>query len=163
MWPQIRRPGSRSARTAPHHQYLPVGPSPTAAADAVEAGAQAGPRWSGLYEGEPAHCRRDARQFAAIFAHLGLMVAVFKVFRVEGPAFYGLSLLTLAALPIHYALPLRLKKPAFVAASLAALGWIFDAPTALTAVGVGAALIGACYLPVAWAWRAGIVGAIAAA
>ena len=76
-----------------------------------------------LYPGEPENCRRDARQFALTMVHLGLLVAVFKVYRIEGRAFFALGCIALAALPVHYLLPYERKKPAFLAASVVGLAW----------------------------------------
>jgi len=49
-------------------------------------------------------------------AFLGLLLAVFKVYRIEERAFQGrafqmLVTLTLVALPFHYLAPFRWKKP----------------------------------------------------
>src|SRR5262249_11618901 len=101
MWPGIRRSGA--PRIAPHRQYWPI-----FATQAIE------PRerraWTGLYPGEPATCRRDPYHFLPILAHLGLMLGVFKVFRIEGRAFQMLVGFALASLPVHYLLPYRWKK-----------------------------------------------------
>lgn len=166
MWPQIRRQGSRSARIAPHRQYAPVPPTATDVATTLTVASPSiatRSRWSGLYEGEPIHCQRNLGSFVSVLGHLALMVAVFKVFRVEGPAFFTLAVFALVALPVHYLLPYRWKKPAFVAVSVGAMAWIFDPTTTLAALTVATLLIGICYLPVAWGWRAGMVGAVAAA
>src|SRR4051812_33113190 len=126
MWPEVRR--ATALRPAPHRQYspLPTSPSPS-------------PR--GLYAGEPEACRRDLFQLLPILAHLGLLLAVFKVFRIEGRAFQTLVAFALAALPIHYALPYRWKKPCFVAVSIAGLAWVFGMVTAGYVLGMAAVLI----------------------
>jgi len=111
------------------------------------------PRW-GLYAGEPEACRRELRQLLPILAHLGLLLAVFKVFRVEGRAFQMLVAFALAALPVHYILPYRWKKPCFVAVSIAGLAWVFGLGTAGYVLLLAVLLIGVCYLPVAWKVRA---------
>src|SRR5690348_5370721 len=110
MGPDVRR--TTLFRPALHRQYVPVAPARR-----------------GLYAGEPETCRRDLLEIVPILAHLGLLLAVFKVFRIEGRAFQMLVTFALAALPIHYALPLRWKKPCFVAVSIAGLAWIFGAAT----------------------------------
>src|SRR4051812_256251 len=102
MWPEIRR--ATALRPAPHRQYTPT-PAPR----------------RGLYAGEPEACRRELRQLLPILAHLGLLLAVFKVFRVEGRAFQMIVAFALAALPVHYMLPYRWKKPCFVSVSIAGL------------------------------------------
>src|SRR5438105_1491202 len=111
MWPEIRR--ATALRPAPHRQYAPM-PA----------------QRPGLYASEPEACRRDLLQMLPILAHLGLLLAVFKVFRVEGRAFQMLVTFALAALPVHYALPYRWKKPCFVAVSIAGLAWVFGIATA---------------------------------
>jgi hypothetical protein len=165
MWPEIRRTGTRSAKTVPHRQYAPV-----VDVDPPRRPGSAARRvwdwmgsWPGLYPGEPEACRRNLHNFLPVLGHLGLMLALFKVYNVETRVFQRLFLLAVAALPVHYLAPYRWKKPLFVAASVGALAWVFDPATTLTALGVAAVLIGVCYLPVAWAARAGLVAAAAAA
>jgi D-alanyl-lipoteichoic acid acyltransferase DltB (MBOAT superfamily) len=145
MWPVIRRPGISS--TAPHRRYAPE------AAPAER---------SGLYAGEPETCRRNYAHFLPVLAHLGLLLAVFRVYRVEGRAFQTLVLFALAALPVHYLLPFRWKKPLFVAVSVGGLAWVFGLETAAAVLALAVPLIGACYLPVAWKWKALAVAALAA-
>jgi alginate O-acetyltransferase complex protein AlgI len=135
MWPEIRR--ATTLRPAPHRQYSPM--------PALR---------RGLYAGEPDACRRELRQLLPILAHLGLLLAVFKVFRVEGRAFQMLVAFTLAALPVHYMLPYRWKKPCFVAVSIAGLAWVFGLGTAGYVLLLAVILIGVCYLPIAWKVRA---------
>ena len=143
MWPEIRR--ATALRPAPHRQYSPM----------------PAPRW-GLYAGEPEACRRELRQLLPILAHLGLLLAVFKVFRVEGRAFQMLVAFALASLPVHYMLPYRWKKPCFVAVSIAGLAWVFGLGTAGYVLLLAVLLIGVCYLPVAWKVRATVLAVVAA-
>lgn len=157
MRPEIRRPEVRDPRPAPHRQYVPD----TAAEPYAPPPPPAG--WRGLYRGEPEACRRNLYHFLPILAHLGLMVGVFRAYRVEGKGFFNLVLLSLAVLPVHYLAPYRWKKPLFVAASVAGLVWVFDPATILVALAVASVLVGVCYLPVPWAARAGLVAAAAAA
>jgi D-alanyl-lipoteichoic acid acyltransferase DltB (MBOAT superfamily) len=141
MWAEIRR--DTRVRPAPHRQYAPI-PA----------------RRPGLYAGEPEACRRQLLHFLPIAAHLGLLLAVFKVFRIEGRAFQMLVTFALAALPVHYWLPYRWKKPCFVAVSIAGLAWIFGAATTGYVLALAALLIGVCYLPLAWKARAALLAAI---
>ncbi len=147
MRPEIQRPAA--ARLAPHRQFVP--------APSLEA------RPTGLFDGEPVTCRRDLRQFVPILLHLGLLLAVFKVYRVEGRAFQMLAALALVALPAHYALPYRWKKPLFVAVSVAGLVGVFGALTSAVVLGVAAVLIGVAVAPVAWRIKAATVAALAVA
>jgi alginate O-acetyltransferase complex protein AlgI len=152
MWPVIRRPGARP--TAPHRRFAP-------ALEIAPGSAHGWREWAGLYEGEPENCRRDYRHFLPVFAHLALLLIVFRAFRVEGRAFQGLVGLALVALPVHYLAPLRWKKPLFVLASMLGMAFVFGAETAAIVVGLAAPLLAACFLPIAWKWRAGIVAALA--
>jgi len=149
MRPEIRQP--QTARVAPHRRYLPI----PRVNDARET--------PGLYAGEPETCRRSLRQFVPILAHLGAMVAVFGVYRLEGRAFQMLAMTALAALPVHYALPFRCKKPFFVAVSIAGLIGVFGVAAAAVVLGIAAILIGACYLPIPWHARSGLIAATAIA
>jgi alginate O-acetyltransferase complex protein AlgI len=142
MWPELRR--ATAFRPAPHRQYAPMPAT-----------------HPGLYAGEPETCRRRWLQFLPVVAHLGLLLAVFKVFRVEGRAFQMLVTFALMALPVHYMLPFRFKKPCFVAVSIAGLAWIFGPETTGYVLVLAALLIGVCYLPVAWKIRAAILAALA--
>jgi hypothetical protein len=91
------------------------------------------------------------------------MLGVFRVFRIEGRAFQSIALLALMTLPVHYALPYRLKKPLFVTISILALAWVFGLKTAAAVLSGSLVLIGICYLPAAWTVRAGLVAAFALA
>jgi D-alanyl-lipoteichoic acid acyltransferase DltB (MBOAT superfamily) len=115
----------------------------------------------GLYRGEPEACRRRLRDFLAIALHLGLIVAVFHVFRLEGRGFLITCQVALAALPLHYALPYRWKQPVLIAATLAGLSVTFGAATAAAIGLLATLLVGLCYVPVAWAARVGMVAAFA--
>ena len=101
-------------------------------------------------------------------AFLGLLLAVFKVYRLEERAFQGrafqmLVTLALVALPFHYLAPFRWKKPLFVAVSMAGLFWVFGVQVALVVLLFAAVLIGICFLPIPWIGRAAIMAALAAA
>lgn len=154
MWPDIRRPGTRPI--APHRVYAPEAPVVAPEGSAFTRTLS----WSGLYEGEPENCRRSYRNFLPVLAHLGLLIAVFRVFRVEGRAFQTLAILAIAALPVHYLLPYRWKKPAFIAVSIGGLAWVFGMHAAGVVLGLTVPLIGACYLPIGWRWKAGLVAAL---
>jgi hypothetical protein len=100
--------------------------------------------------------------------YLALLVAVFKVYRIEERAFQGrafqmLATLALAALPLHYLAPFRWKKPLFVAVSIVGLFWVFGIQVAALVLTLAAILIGTCYLPIPWIGRAGVLATVAAA
>ncbi len=148
---------SRPRRTL-HEQYLPPAPQDQK------------PRrysWSGLYSGEPETCRRSLRPFLRNLVFLGLLLLVFKVYRIEERAYQGRSfqmLTTLAflALPLHYLVPFRWKKNFFVGVSIVGLCWIFGIQVAAPVLICATILIGICLLPIRWIARAAIVAAVAA-
>lgn len=85
---------------------------------------------------------------------LGLLVAIFERFQIEGRAFLALTTLALAGLPFHYLAPYRWKKPLFTALSIGGLFWVFGTEVGAIVVGLAAVLIGVCSLPIAWGIRA---------
>ncbi len=146
-------------RRALHQQYLPSAPAEQ------ESEQRPGAR---LYQDEPETCRRALRPFLRNLVFLGLLLAVFKVYRLEERAFQGRAFqmvvtLALVTLPAHYLAPFRWKKPLFVGISLAGLFWVFGAQVATIVLGFAAALIGICALPMPWIGRAAIMTALAAA
>ena len=146
-------------KRALHQQYLPAGPP--------EEAPSPGPS-RGLYAGEPENCRRSLRPFLRNLAFLGLLLIVFKIYRIEerayqGRAFQTLFTLAFLALPVHYLSPYRFKKPLFVAVSMAGLFWVFGGHLTAIVLALATALIGVCFLPIRWSARAAIIAAIAAA
>ncbi len=107
----------------------------------------------GLYPGEPENCRRGSREFAVVFLHLGLLLAVFHVYRVETRSFRVLAMVAAAALPVHYLASYRWKKPLFVAASMVGLTLVVGPSTAAAVLAVSAVLIALAAAPVAIPWR----------
>ena len=121
--------------------------SPTSGRAAIRVPTSALCRKAGAGAPRGASTRASPRPAAATPAsscrswrHLGLLLAVFKVYRVEGRAFQ------LAGdpragrhLPVHYLLPYRWKKPLFVAVSIAGLVWVFGTATAAGRAGLAAA------------------------
>jgi hypothetical protein len=100
-------------------------------------------------------------------AFLGLLLIVFKIYRIEerayqGRAFQTLFTLAFLALPLHYLSPYRFKKPLFVAVSMAGLFWVFGGYLTAIVLALAAALIGVCFLPIRWSARALLIAAIGA-
>jgi alginate O-acetyltransferase complex protein AlgI len=121
----------------------------------------------GLYPGEPANCRRQLRPFLITLAHLALLLAVFKEYRIEERAFQGRAFQTLVTialltLPLHYLAPFRWKKPLFVAVSMAGLFGVCGVPVAAMVLVFAGILIGTCFLPIPWIGRAAICAGLAA-
>ncbi|HEX8201764.1 MAG TPA: hypothetical protein VF590_14880, partial [Isosphaeraceae bacterium] len=133
---------------APHRRYRPI-PARR-------------PILRGLYPGEPVACRRSLRHFLPVLGHLGLLLAVVHVYRIEEPGFRLLVAIALATLPVHYALPHRLKKPAFVATSVLGLAWVGGLAVAAVVLPAALLLIGLCRCRLPWGARVAAVGAAAA-
>ena len=143
--------GPATRRLIPHRRFRPISAT-------IPVGSP------GLYAGEPENCRRRSREFLAIAVHLGLLLAVFHVYRVESPAFRILATVAAAALPAHYLAPYRWKKPVFVAASIVGLFLVVGPGPAAGVLAVSALLIGLAAAPVAIPWRARVamIAAVAA-
>ena len=145
--PLVRSPVS-TRRTPPHRRFLE----------------RLTPRLrpeKGLYQGEPEACRRNVLDLVLVLAQLGVLTGVFQLFQLEGRGFLIMTRIALIGLPIHYALPYRWKQPFLIGATLLGLGLTYDTTTALAVSLLGAFLVGLCYLPVPWAFRAGMVAAFA--
>jgi len=157
MWAETRSSVAKRRRRTLHEQYLPTAP-PDQEPEL--------PSWGGLYSGEPETCRRSLRPFLRNLAFLGLLLVVFKVYRIEERAYQGrtfqmLTTLAFLALPLHYLVPFRWKKPLFVGVSIASLFWVFGIQVAALVLTCAAVLIGICSLPIRWIGRAAIVATLA--
>ena len=144
--PSVAERTAAPSRIAPHRRYFPI-PDQDEPSD-----------WLGLRAGEPETARRDLRKFLPIWGHLALLLAVMKVYHVEGRALFLLTSIALAALPVHYLLAYRWKKPFFLATSLVGLFAVFGVEAGLAVSGLATAFIGVARLPIAWNLRAGLVG-----
>ena len=157
MGTETRSSVATTPRRPLHHQYLPwINP------------ARESPLWAepGLYHGEPEACRRSLGMFLRNFAYMALLLAVFKVYRIEERAFQGhtfqmLMTLALAALPIHYLTPYRYKKHVFVAISIGGLCWIFGVQVAAFVLTAARSLSGNLLPASPWIARAALVGVVA--
>ena len=87
------------------------------------------------------------REFASILAQLGLMLALFDVYRIENRSFRILVLVAMATLPIHYLAPYRWKKPLFVAISVLGMVLVNGLSTAAGVLGVSAVLLAVAKAP----------------
>ncbi len=144
-------------KRALHQQYLPSAP--------LEGEPGRGPE-TGLYPGEPESCRRSLRPFLRNLAYLGLLLLVFRTFRIEerayqGHAFQNLATLAFLALPVHYLAPFRFKKPLFLAISMVGLFTVFGPFLATIVLAFATVLIGVCFLPIRWSGRVAIIASIA--
>ena len=115
-----------------------------------------------LYAGEPENCRRRRREFLPIMAQLGLMLVVFDAYRLETRSFRVLVLLAMAALPVHYLVHYRWKKPLFVVVSILGMILVNGLPTAGGVLAVSAVLLVLAVAPLPWRIRVGMIAALAA-
>jgi hypothetical protein len=137
-----------TSRIAPHRRYLPSDRTSTAA------GSDAKREW-GLYSGEPEACRRQLLPFVRTMFQLGLLVAIFRRYQIEGRAFLALAEIAILTLPFHYLAPFRWKKTLFLGVSIAGLFSVFGTEVTAIVLGLAAVLIGICFLPLSWNIRIG--------
>jgi D-alanyl-lipoteichoic acid acyltransferase DltB (MBOAT superfamily) len=143
---ESKRPAVR--RSIPHRLYRP-----TSVSGSIDS--------PGLYPGEPENCRRRGREFLAIMAQLGLLLAVFDAYRLETRSFRLLVLLAMAALPVHYLAPYRWKKPLFVAVSILGMVLVNGLSTSGGVLAVSAVLLALAGSTLAWRVRVGLIAALA--
>lgn len=106
---------------------------------------------------------RDIRKFLVLSCQLAGVFLIFKVYRIEMPAFLLLSAICFAGFGIHYWLAFRFKKPFFVVLSMAAGFAVLEPRTAALLNGAGLAFYGLLRLPVAYRLRLGamvVIGAV---
>jgi hypothetical protein len=96
-------------------------------------------------------------------AQLGLMLAVFDVYRLETRSFRLLVLMAMAALPAHYLAPYRWKKPLFVAISVLGMVLVHGLSISSSALAVSAVLVLLAAAPIPWRIRVGLIAAAAVA
>ena len=102
--------------------------------------------------------RLEISNFLSVAAQLGLLVLVFRQFRLENQALYhNLVLLTFYGFLIHYFLPVRYRLPFFLLLSLAAITGILGFVNGLWLIGIGLGLIGICHLPIPYSTRVAIL------
>jgi hypothetical protein len=93
---------------------------------------------------------------------LGLLVLVIHRFRIEGDAFFRLSLVAAIGFPVHALLPRRFRLAFFIALSLLALLLQLGALGAAWLVLCGATLIAISHLPVRFSVRVALLLLVAA-
>ncbi len=98
---------------------------------------------------------RRADLLAVVFAtaQLALFVLIIKIYRIEARPFRVVFAMASCGFVVHHFLPQKFKLPFFVLLSAATmavtLGWV----NALFVIATGLVLLGACHLPIGWAWR----------
>src|SRR3984957_3675827 len=72
----------------------------------------------------------DVRRFAMLAVPLALLLAVFKVYSLEQPAFFSLACLVFGGFAVAYWLPFRFKENFFILLSLVGAYVLLDPPVA---------------------------------
>lgn len=115
---------------------------------------------------EVARDGREARaipridRFVPLTAQLGLVLFVFRIYRLEEPAFFVLSSIAFAGFAVHYWLPFRFKEPFWILLSLASAYVLLEPLTASVLIGAGLVLFGVAASPLRYAARAATIAAI---
>lgn len=81
----------------------------------------------------------NLRRFLMLAGQLVLLLLVFRVYRVEEPAFFLLASLAFAGFAVHYWLPFHLKEPFWLALSLGGAFVLLEPVTAVLLLACGVA------------------------
>lgn len=86
--------------------------------------------------------KTDLRRFAMLVIPLALLLVVFRVYRLEQPAFFKLACLVFGGFVVSYWLPLRFKETFFILLSLAGAYVLVSPVVASLLIATGLALFG---------------------
>jgi hypothetical protein len=86
-------------------------------------------------------------RLAFILVELALLALIIRQFTIESAAFVRLTMLAFAGFAVHALLPLRWRLGAFVILSLGGIVLVLGPREGAWLIGLGAALIGICHLP----------------
>lgn len=103
------------------------------------------------------------RSFVLVCAQLALLLVVFRVYRVEEPAFYVLAVIAFGGFMVSYWLPVAWKEGFFVAVSVAGSFFIAEPTVAAGVLAIALAVYGVARLRVAYRLRATVIVLIFAA
>jgi len=98
--------------------------------------------------------KTDPRRFLMLAIPLALLLVVFKVYRLEEPAFFLLACMVFGGFAVSYWLPFRYKENFVILLSLAGAFVLLSPLVASLLIGVGLALFGIIRIPIAFRWRA---------
>ncbi len=151
-------PHARTARAEPlHRRFRPI------PVDAPGRDSEPSPgRFPALHPGEPETCRRDIRVFLAVWLHLGLLLGVMKVYRIEGRALLILTALAAVAFPFHYWAHYHRKKAIFLGTSVLGLFCVYGLATGACVSAIVLTMLGLARLPISWWARVVLLGTITA-
>jgi alginate O-acetyltransferase complex protein AlgI len=83
------------------------------------------------------HARPDVRRFAMLAVPLALLLVVFKVYRLEEPAFFSLACIVFGGFAVAYWLPFRFKEAFLIGLSLAGAFVLLSPVVASLLIAVG--------------------------
>ncbi len=106
---------------------------------------------------QTANSQTDAGRFLLILLQLGLLLAAFRAYYIEGPVFFAMSATAFGGFVVHYWLPLAWKERFFVALSAVGAFLLLEWLVAVLVLGTGMLIFGITRLPVSWGVRLGIV------
>jgi hypothetical protein len=95
-----------------------------------------------------------------IALQLAAATQVLRLLAFESKTLYDVMVLALIGFPINALLPLPYRKPFFALLSVASVGLVFGFGAGAILLGLGAVVIGACHVPVAFRYRLALVGAV---
>ena len=95
----------------------------------------------------------DLLRFCAIAAQLGLLLALYRLYHLEDPAFQKMAMIVCGAFLVHYWLPFRFKEAFLAAVSVGGAFVLLRPQVAAPVVGVGLAFFLLLRIPVAFRWR----------
>jgi alginate O-acetyltransferase complex protein AlgI len=106
----------------------------------------------------------DLGRFAMLVIPLALLLVVFKVYRLEQPAFFRLACLVFGGFVVSYWLPLRFKEAFFIVLSLAGAYVLLDPVVASLLIASGLVLFGIIRSELDFRWKVivllGILGGL---
>ena len=105
----------------------------------------------------------DLLRFLVILLQLGLILFVFRAFKLEERAFLRLAALVFAGFAVQYWLPFRWREPFCILVSLGGAFVLLEPLPAALLLGTGALFYGVLASPLSFRVRAGIVVAFGAA
>jgi alginate O-acetyltransferase complex protein AlgI len=97
--------------------------------------------------------KTDLRRFAMLVIPLALLLVVFRVYRLEQPAFFNLACLAFGGFVVSYWLPLRFKETFFILLSLAGAYVLVSPLVASLLIATGLALFGIVQSGLDFRWK----------
>jgi alginate O-acetyltransferase complex protein AlgI len=97
--------------------------------------------------------KTDARRFLMLAIPLALLLVLFKIYKLEQPAFFLLACVVFGGFAVSYWLPFRFKETFLILLSLAGAYVLLSPLVATLLIAVGFGLFGIVRLGIAFRWR----------